>query len=478
MRTVKRITRTANVGKMHKLDALLTAYNKEKDRWLLYLQQNLYLTKSYRYIRDNHVNYFYDTDLPARIWKIALDDACQTMHRYWCSIFEKVRTDVAKNKNLDKTQQHYANYILCDNVDLYSRIDEVLNKQIVAFHKCDNKKPVINYLLRKIKQYRGKYPRVKISRSILLDSCMYDVKTIDNKQFISFMSLEKGKRIKLPLLGLEKQGRDSKNWGTIRIVKDKNIEIHHTYDLKKSIIIENDVIGVDTGYTEVFVDSNGKFYGKGFGDALSNYSTELNTKQKARNKLYQIACKKSKKRKNIHKYNLGKVKHNNRLHKFHATCDRLINESINKLSDQDCMIVTENLKHRFKKNNYRSVNRKLSMWVKGRISERLEYKALAKGFSHKTVNAAYTSQTCPSCLNLNRQNRRADVFKCLNCGHEEHSDVVAAKNISSRAFDNEINLYTPVNQVKQILLDRFNRALEASATVQHRTLDTSRLVNR
>ncbi|MBA7587613.1 hypothetical protein ES708_29644 [subsurface metagenome] len=46
------------------------------------------------------------------------------------------------------------------------------------------------------------------------------------------------------------------------------------------------------------------------------------------------------------------------------------------------------------------------------------------------VDAKYTSQKCSCCGNTEKGNRKSrEIFKCLNCGHEENADINAAKNI-------------------------------------------------
>ncbi|ACZ86717.1 RNA-guided endonuclease InsQ/TnpB family protein [Streptosporangium roseum] len=47
-----------------------------------------------------------------------------------------------------------------------------------------------------------------------------------------------------------------------------------------------------------------------------------------------------------------------------------------------------------------------------------------------TVNPAYTSQTCNVCTVVDRKSRESQaVFRCTSCGHIEHADVNAAKNV-------------------------------------------------
>lgn len=50
------------------------------------------------------------------------------------------------------------------------------------------------------------------------------------------------------------------------------------------------------------------------------------------------------------------------------------------------------------------------------------------------VNPAYTSQTCNRCKHVDAKNRESQaVFVCSSCGHRDHADVNAAKNILSAA---------------------------------------------
>ncbi|WP_245231827.1 RNA-guided endonuclease InsQ/TnpB family protein [Streptomyces novaecaesareae] len=50
------------------------------------------------------------------------------------------------------------------------------------------------------------------------------------------------------------------------------------------------------------------------------------------------------------------------------------------------------------------------------------------------VNPAYTSQTCNDCKHVDPKNRKSQaVFECTACGHQDHADVNAAKNILNAA---------------------------------------------
>ena len=60
----------------------------------------------------------------------------------------------------------------------------------------------------------------------------------------------------------------------------------------------------------------------------------------------------------------------------------------------------------------------------------IDYKLFWRGGMLVEVDAKYTSQKCSCCGHTEKGNRKSrEIFKCLNCGHEENADINAAKNI-------------------------------------------------
>ncbi len=63
----------------------------------------------------------------------------------------------------------------------------------------------------------------------------------------------------------------------------------------------------------------------------------------------------------------------------------------------------------------------------------LEYKLNWNGGILIPVPAHYTSQTCPACGHVAKENRQTQArFACVDCGHEENADVVGAMNVLAR----------------------------------------------
>jgi len=63
----------------------------------------------------------------------------------------------------------------------------------------------------------------------------------------------------------------------------------------------------------------------------------------------------------------------------------------------------------------------------------LEYKAAWYGGFVVAVPPHYTSQTCPCCGHVSKDNRQTQAqFACVECGYEENADLVGAINILAR----------------------------------------------
>ena len=69
----------------------------------------------------------------------------------------------------------------------------------------------------------------------------------------------------------------------------------------------------------------------------------------------------------------------------------------------------------------------------GEFREQLKCKALWVGGRLIAVPPQYTSQTCPACGHVSKDNRTTQArFACVSCGYENHADVVGAINVLER----------------------------------------------
>src|SRR5579863_3328868 len=119
MRCIKRKSAIINIGKSKELDMVIAAFNREKQHWLGKLQtiDNMQYINQFRNFRDKQLACGYQSvyKLQARQWKMALNEACETMHKYWLSHLDIVRNHINKNTTLTATQKHYANYLIHNN---------------------------------------------------------------------------------------------------------------------------------------------------------------------------------------------------------------------------------------------------------------------------------------------------------------------------------------------------------------------------
>lgn len=493
-RTVRRQVVELNAGKQQAVAALSVAYGREKQYWLNIFaeKENWPFIKQHRKIRDAAVKEKYQSQygLQGRLWKLALIDAAETWDKYYKAIFANVKSLIYKRADWSKEQRHYANWCLYN----YENVSALLSHDTPEFPKGDldlkSRKAICRWLYKTIRKLKGKQPSVKIKRSFVLDAQCYNVFEKDGSQYLSIMSLDKGKRIKLPL-----KGRTAIS-GNIRIVTTNDVvEAHIGFKLTEKVMVGKDE-AVDLGFTEVMIDTDGNSYGDDLGKILTEATEVRHVTGKARNKLralkerYQNSSnpKHRKKAKNIKQYNLGYKKWRQREKATKAAIACEVNQALNQLlrERQPGVLITENLRHAFTFNRPKSVNRRMSAWVKGFMQDRAEFKTVAEGFRHLAVNSAYGSQECNGCGYVDAKNRNGNAFKCTHCGHEDHADRNAARNYLRRMDDPEITLYTPYTKMKEILLDRFNRQLETEGkaklavgtssgtgvTVQGKTPDT------
>ena len=75
--------------------------------------------------------------------------------------------------------------------------------------------------------------------------------------------------------------------------------------------------------------------------------------------------------------------------------------------------------------------RELRSWAFYDLQQKLAYKAQADNSLVLEVSAAYTSQRCPYCGHIRKENRdhKHHIYVCNCCGHHLNDDAVAARNI-------------------------------------------------
>ena len=111
------------------------------------------------------------------------------------------------------------------------------------------------------------------------------------------------------------------------------------------------------------------------------------------------------------------------------------------------------------------LNRAISGQAWATFRRRLEDKAQAATSPVEVivVNSAFTSQRCSTCGHTAKENRESQaVFLCQSCGHHEHADVNAAKNILAAGLAVTGRGGTPHAPPQQV--EQAQRPEEASTT--------------
>jgi len=208
-------------------------------------------------------------------------------------------------------------------------------------------------------------------------------------------------------------------------------------------------IGVDFGINNIATLSNGV-----------NYSSEkLNSYREKRQKIRSSIQSKGTGRKTTNTSRRNHKKLMKRLRGKESRTGSIINHTISKniisiAKTENKGIAIENLKgirkNAFKRN--KTFRRKLGNWSFYQLKEYLLYKAKREGIPVVEIPSAYTSQMCSQCFHLGKRNN--EKFNCDFCGHSEHADINASKNISQigAAFVNlpekQSMLYCPVHCLK------------------------------
>lgn len=74
----------------------------------------------------------------------------------------------------------------------------------------------------------------------------------------------------------------------------------------------------------------------------------------------------------------------------------------------------------------------LSHWNRGYFNLVLSNRCEENSVLLTMVDPSYTSRTCPKCKFQDKENRKLELFKCLQCGFEEDSDYIGSLNILER----------------------------------------------
>jgi len=242
----------------------------------------------------------------------------------------------------------------------------------------------------------------------------------------------KEKTIKLPKIGEVKYFNSQPILGkpkTATIIKENNgwfICIVSEYETEfNQVVVDNqNPIGLDCGVTRFLALSNGTFIDSP--NFLQKESNKLRLLQRKLSRQVKGSKSRDKTKQQIRK--LHKKISNRRLDFLHKTSTNLSNNfSAIYMEDLNLQIMQEK--------GFKEVNK--GMLDNGFYTFKvlLGYKMVERGKHLGLVNPAYTSQTCFSCGNVDKQSRISQSeYVCVKCGYISNADTMASKNILSKGI--------------------------------------------
>jgi len=238
----------------------------------------------------------------------------------------------------------------------------------------------------------------EIDLNIMSTRIIQGFKTKEFDLWFNVISLEKRQRLKLPAKkttilnkALEK-GNLRKSFKLIRDNGDYYMILLVEFpEAKKKK--NKKVVGVDVGLNNAIATSDGKFYGREL------KALRIKTKWREYKELSPI-------KQGLNHY-----------------ARELIEAYPN------CNFAVENLLFKGEKGRSKRFRRRNLNWAYNHLRRQLEQHALLKGFEVFAVNPKHTSQQCPVCGFIARENRQGESFLCKNCGFAGHADTVGAINI-------------------------------------------------
>lgn len=188
---------------------------------------------------------------------------------------------------------------------------------------------------------------------------------------------------------------------------------------------ENNVIGIDRGIYHPVACSNGLLVSsKPYYAVTRKYAYDVET-------LKQKSTSSARKR-------LRSMRNKKRLY------NRDVNHCLSKLISNlpaKCVVLENLTGISSKHTNNKKYNRWLHQWSFKDLEEKILYKCELNGIQVKFVSPYNTSKMCSECQSVADGARRRNVYVCPVCGHKEHADINAAKNIRDKYLANLRNSF-------------------------------------
>ena len=383
IRTSKHILNNTNQGKLVSLDNLFILYKHDLEIYIKYIINGTLPIK----------NNLSSSLLPNELIKHSRYK--QLIYKQASEIIRS-QLDKAKKKRFNNYKRIYTYYSLIKPQAKFTKLRfSELNLKDITKTKYFTK-PNLNNI------------------SINLDERFFDIKS--GNYFDNFVKIilpefnEKGTRalqIKLPFNNhkhsLSISNNNFKLRNNIQLKKvNNNYYISQIWEKVVTKRTTGKTIGLDMGYKKLLVSNENNYFG------VTN--------------LQEIYSKISRKKQGSKGFKRSLVERDNK-----------INEVINKMNTEGILnIIIEDLKS--VKTNKKYFTNKIQRWSYPKTINKLDRICEVKGINLVKVSPAYTSQTCSSCGNVDKESRQGEKYRCTLCGYELDADYNAAINIYNRGI--------------------------------------------
>lgn len=219
---------------------------------------------------------------------------------------------------------------------------------------------------------------------------------------------------------------------TICLEKDNQIRMILSYEDDRYFPEARDkIIGIDVNSKHNLLQCSNGYEIDFDRELVEELSKELNKIDdlKKRNAEYQIGKRKQHKIDHLNRELQSKIRE-----EIANLCKRLKKHKYHHA-------VFEDLDNQFgstfaKDENDLNYNRRLRILHLGSLKNEFEHIARKYGIAVSLVQSFYTSQTCPHCGCIDKENRKSqEHFECIECGYKSNADLNASMNIRNRVAE-------------------------------------------
>ncbi|MHB9295737.1 hypothetical protein PilKf_01485 [Pillotina sp. SPG140] len=118
--------------------------------------------------------------------------------------------------------------------------------------------------------------------------------------------------------------------------------------------------------------------------------------------------------------------------RYMTNCNHCITKRLAANIDVQTYVLEDLTGIRKQKNKGKKFNSWLSNWSFSQFEQQLKYKCELHAINVVNVDPRYTSQQCNRCGTIDKSSRNKSRYVCTHCGHRDHADVNAAKNIRDK----------------------------------------------